>query len=61
MHTPPPPQKKARAFEAEKAMALQELREAGARELNARLDREMAAFTERLTQVCVRMNDPRRW
>ena len=41
----------ARAFEAEKAMALQELREAGERELRARLDKEMATFTERLTQV----------
>lgn len=58
--------RQARAFEAEKALALQELREAGQRELQARLEKEMAAFTERLTQVgvgvliwaCVSMCDP---
>jgi hypothetical protein len=43
--------RQARAFEAEKALALQELAEASERELKARLDREMAAFTEKVTQV----------
>lgn len=45
--------RQARAFEADKSLALQELAEARAREFKARMEKEMAAFTERVTQVCM--------
>ena len=45
--------RQARAFEADKSLALQELAEARAREFKARMEKEMAALTERVTQVCM--------